>query len=305
MLSSGILKTSCNINISNNRLVFTSLYLLAVSPLLPIFIITNGEYFTSDVISIVTIHAVTTFLTSALFLSVSIKFRVNWISFLSRNYWLQVFWLSNRYKKFLGFGMFGELIGSSSMRIPIFIANEYFSKQLAAYYGVVIRIAITPISIILGNVAQIFMQQISFNLKNDIPSFNLFIKYFCCLLSVGIVGSLVAIMFGHDLIIWLLTDKYETVAVLLIDILPYIFMLTVVTPLTSVLNVFEKQEYTFYNKIAFFIASLACFSYGAYTQDFFLAVQSFGIIMAIIYFIVFLEIFIILYKNKLELSKHT
>jgi O-antigen/teichoic acid export membrane protein len=192
----------------------------------------------------------------------------------------------------------GELIGSSSMRIPIFIANEYFSKQMAAYYGVVLRIAITPVSIILANVAQIFLHQVSSNYKNGLPSFVIFIKYFCGLFLVGLMGCVLVVAYGEDLIVLVLGNKYETVGILLVDILPYIFMLAVVSPLTSVLYIFEKQNYLFYNKSAFFLATLVCFGYGAYIEDFFVGARLYAIFMAIIYTVIFLEIFIILYKDK-------
>lgn len=301
IFSAGVLKTSISLNIASNRLVFTSLYLFAISPVLPLLIILNGKYLSPEVDSMIMLYALVTLVTSISFFIVSAKLPWEPSHIFSRFYWLQLLWLVKRYKKFLGFGMVGELIGTASLRIPIFIANEYFSKQYAAYYGIVFRMAVLPISLVLGNVSQIFMHQVSYNRKNNIPSLSLFIKYVSGLAFLASIGCIGVLLYGYDLIIFFLTDKYEIVSRLLIDFLPYIFMLTVITPLTSVLNIYEKQEYTFYNKIAFFVCSAVSFGYGAHVQDFFLAMQLFSISMVGIYCIVFLEVFIILYRDNVRI----
>ena len=298
VLAAALMRVGISINIAKDRLVFNALYALVVSPILPILIVINGNNFSPDAQAIIAIHSLTMLLTSLLFFSVSAKYSLTSMISGYRKYWLQVLALSKRYRKFPQFSMPGELIGSSSMRIPIFIANEYFSKQMAAYYGVVLRIAITPVSIILANVAQIFLHQVSSNYKNGLPSFVIFIKYFCGLFLVGLMGCVLVVAYGEDLIVLVLGNKYETVGILLVDILPYIFMLAVVSPLTSVLYIFEKQNYLFYNESAFFLATLVCFGYGAYIEDFFVGARLYAIFMAIIYTVIFLEIFIILYKDK-------
>lgn len=303
MIASGVLKTSTSMNIVNNRLIFTSTYLFIVSPLLPLLIIFNGKYVSQEVGSMIMIHASTSFLISILFFLISSKWQLNLRVMFLRTHWVQLLWLGKRYKKYLGFSTFGELIGSSSLRIPIFIANEYFTKQLAAYYGVVFRLAIAPITFILGNVSQIFMQKISHNRKNNIPSLNLYLQYIVGLSFLSVCGCTFILLFGHDLIVLALTEKYEMVAILLIEMLPYIFMLSVISPLTSVLGIFEKQEYAFYNKIAFFICSAVSFGYGAYVQDFIIAVKSFSIGMTAIYMVIFWQVFIILKNNKEDIVK--
>lgn len=308
-ISSGINKTAVNINISQNKLIFTSIYRLITAPLVPGFIIAVAFLLEAKSEWMIATYSMISLVISIIFYLMTNPFKEMKFDANLRGTLILSLALIRRYRKFFFYGMFGELIGTAAYRMPVILISSFFGVTYAAYFGVAMRVVLTPTSVLCGTVSQMFLHKISANKKNNIASMNTFLKSFALLSIVGMLASLVCVTVASPIIVMLFTDKYAMVGEVVFWLAPLIFSLIAISPLGHVLTIYEKQEYPFYNKIAQLVLSVASFSIGFYFDSFLLGVQGFSLSMTLIYLVIMGQnIHVLLnydsaYKNKLE-HKH-
>jgi O-antigen/teichoic acid export membrane protein len=305
LLSAGLQKLCISFNVSRNRHVVNAFFLLMVSPIRPVLIVLCGAFYDKGIEIMIATYAIASISLACVFLIRSLGNQLKIAEWTNFRFLLESVALAKRYIKFLKFGMVAELFGTASLRVPIIIAAEYFEKNYAAYYGVAFRLVVSPILILVGNIAQLFKYRVSENKKSGLPSLSLFAKYLIFLILIGIAELIIILTSANYLVIFFLTETYAPVSDILIRMLPYIIMLTIVSPLTSVLAIFEKQEFLLYNKISFLIVSCLCFGYGVYVQDFYSAITNFSISMSCIYIIILVQVYVILKLDKNQIDSHT
>lgn len=286
MIAGGISVTAANICVSQNKLVFSSIYRLVTAPLVPGIIIAVAVLAGASSETMIAVSSI-----GSLVLAVHFYFLVNpykEIKFDSgfRHQVIVSIALIRRYRKFFYYGMFGELIGAAAYRMPVIQISNYFGAAYAAYFGVAMRIVITPISILTGTVSQMFLHKVSANKKNGIPSLNHTLKIFALLSVLGGLSSVFCVVLAEPVIVMLFTDKYVMIGEVVFWLSPFVFSLIAISPLTQVLTVYEKQEYAFYNKFSQLILSVGSFTLGYAFDSYILGIQAFSLSMTMVYIVI-------------------
>lgn len=296
VIAGGVNITATNICVSQNKLVFVSIYRLVTAPLVPVIIIAVAVLAGTNSETMIAVSSISSLVLALHFYSLvnpykEIKFNSGF-----RRQAIVSAALIRRYRKFFYFGMFGELIGTAAYRLPIIQINNYFGAAHAAYFGVAMRIVITPISVLVGTVSQMFLHKVSANKKNGIPSLNDTLKIFALLSIFGGLSCVFCAVFAKPVIIMLFTDKYAMVGEIIFWLSPFVFSLIAISPLTQIMTVYEKQEYAFYNKIAQLISSVGSFMLGYASDSFFIGIQAFSLTMTTIYIVILGQLIRILLK---------
>jgi O-antigen/teichoic acid export membrane protein len=306
MISGGINVTASNICITQNKLVFLSIYRLVTAPLVPGTIIAVGVFAGTSSKAMIVVSSI-----SSLVLATHLYFLVNpyrEIRFTSgiRRQLVVSLALIKRYRKFFYYGMIGELIGTAAYRMPVIQINSYFGAVYAAYFGIAMRIVITPISVLTGTVSQMFLYKVSENKKNGVSSMRITLKSLALLSILGVISSVFCTVLAEPIIVMLLGDRYVMVGESVYWLSPFIFSLITISPLTQVLTVYEKQEYAFYNKLAQLVLSVVAFLLGNVFDSYILGVKVFSLSMTMVYVVILGQIINVLlhydraYKNNLE-----
>lgn len=302
VFATGVAQLTVVSNIANNKLIFTAVYRLVSAPVIPLAIILGKILFDVKVDKMILLNVVGLFLTSITFFILSISYTKITIKRFAQVPFVNIIATIKRYKRFFYYSMTGELVGTAALRLPTILIKNYFGSSFAAYYGMAFRILITPISLFMGTISQIFLQTVSQNKRGNVSSLDDFIKYLLMLVILGGGISFGAFIFAKPIVIFLFTNKYVNVGSLIKIMSPYMFSMFVVSPLASIITVYEKQHYFFYNKVAFLVVSLISFGIGIYLNSFFIAIKLFVVLMVLVYLIIFIEILYILFKYDVLLT---
>jgi O-antigen/teichoic acid export membrane protein len=296
VISGGISITASNICILQNKLVFSSTYRLITAPLIPGGIIAVGMLAETSGEAMVAVSSISSMVLALHFYSLVNPYKgIRFDSGVKRQLVISLA-LIRRYRKFFFYGMFGELIGSAAYRMPVIQINSYFGAANSAYFGIAMRILITPVSLLIGTVSQMFLLKVSENKKSGIPSLQVTLKLLALLSILGGVSFLFCAVLAEPIIVILFGDKYAMVGETLFWLSPFLFSLIAISPLTQVLTVYEKQEYAFYNKITQFILSVGSFFLGYMFNSYILGVQALSLSITLLYIVILGQIFNVLLR---------
>ncbi len=296
VIASGINITALNINIVQNKLEFASLFRLVTSPIVPGVIILGALLLEAGSQLMIAINAIVSLVISIVFYLITSKPKELGLNTGLRKVLPHYIVIIKRYRKFFYYGMIGELIGIAAYRAPVILINNFFGVNYAAYFGIAMRLVISPVSIVCSSVSQLFLHKVSTNRKNNVPSMSSFLKSLSLLTIVGGGVSVLAATIVSPLIVLFFTEQYAIVGEIVYWLIPFIFSLITISPLTSVLTVYEKQEYAFYNKIAMLILSVSSFFIGMTANSFSLGVQFFSFSMMFVYLVILGQIIHVLIK---------
>ena len=207
--------------------------------------------------------------------------------FYSRSFKLD---LLKKYIKFVKFIGPGLILHTIAYQIPILVAGNFFSPAVAAYYNMAFKLVYLPATLISASVSQVFMGRLSISSRN---SENIFIGFnelasnlalLATFVIIGIVTILpyfVEIFFG---------EKWVSSIAISFALLPLIFSLIAISPLTNILQFTNKQEAVFKLHLFSFLMSVVSFAIGVLLQDFVIGVYIFTISMLIRYLIMSFEL---------------
>ena len=185
-----------------------------------------------------------------------------------------------KFPKYIGPGMIFHTI---AYQVPILVAGNFFSPAIAAYYNMAFKLVYTPASLISGSASQVFMGKLSISSRDDGEIFNGFKKLFIALLSVAIVYIFVTILVLPFAVNLIFGAKWHGSIELSMALLPLVFSLIAISPLTNVFQFTNDQKYIFKLHFFSFIIALISFAVGIVLKDYTLSVWLFSILMFIRY----------------------
>jgi O-antigen/teichoic acid export membrane protein len=229
--------------IVNGRLSQIAIYDLLLSPIMPLCLMIGAKlYGQNSSYFLISVNSLVSFFTSLILLVYVIKLNSIKFVYSLRNGFYFSLVLLKRYINLPKYKMPSELIGILTLRLPLFVIERFFTANLAAFYGVAFRIAITPVTVIISTVAQMFLHKVRYNRSNSIKTYSIFIKYSLFLLGISVLSIIFIFTLSEWLIVQLFTDKYTDVAHILKLLSPYIATLILVSPLMGTFVVYEKQK---------------------------------------------------------------
>lgn len=190
--------------------------------------------------------------------------------------------IAKKYDNFPKFNMPHALLNTLSANFPVLLLSSYFPISNIGLYNFSIYVMLAPLTLISTSTGQVFFQKIS-SLSNSgniiLPSIRRIIK---TLGLVGLLPLIVFVIFAPDIfrivfgIDWVEAGEYTQL------LLPYFFMVFIVSSISFVPAVLEQQKKAFVLEIIYFVLKSVALVIGIYYLDFKLALILFsfaGIIM--------------------------
>lgn len=173
--------------------------------------------------------------------------------------------IAKRYSNFPKFLIVSGLFEKGSSQTPIlFLSNLFNSTMSAGYFSFAQRIIVTPADLLARAISDVFRQKASYEFNQNGNCSVLFKKTLKRLLIIGIVPfcigyfiivDLFTFIFGPD---WSVAGEYAKI------MMPMFFLQFIVSPLSIVFVVAEKQKYDLLLQVFLFIAVVASFIIGHY-----------------------------------------
>lgn len=148
---------------------------------------------------------------------------------------------AKKYKKFPLINSLHAFVDVSQSSGIIFIISIVFNSVIVGFYSITMRILGAPISLVGGAMAQVYYQKATsiVNKKDDLFTLtrNMMIKLFI----IALPFMLLLIFFGENLFQILLGENWGIAGVYAQLLSPYYFFKFIISPLSSLPNILNKQ----------------------------------------------------------------
>ncbi|MCD4663795.1 MAG: oligosaccharide flippase family protein, partial [Bacteroidales bacterium] len=190
--------------------------------------------------------------------------------------------VARKYYYFPKYNMPHALLNTLSSNFPILLLTSYFPISFIGWYNFSVYVMLTPMTLISASTAQVFFQKVT-SLSNEgkkiLPSIKRIIK---TLFFAGIIPVIVFMIFAPDLFSFVFGEEWVESGYYTQLLLPYFFMVFIVSTISFVPAVLEQQKKAFVLEIIYFILKFVALVVGIIYMDFKLSLILFsfaGIIM--------------------------
>lgn len=147
------------------------------------------------------------------------------------------FFILKEYLKFPRFIGPGMIFHTLAYQVPILVAGNFFSPSIAAYYNMAYKLVYTPAS---GSVNQVFMGKLSISNRNNSNIFSDFMKLAGVVATIFVVLTVALLPWVVDMIFG---QKWMGSVDISIALLPLIFSLIAIAPLTNIFQFTNNQKH--------------------------------------------------------------
>ncbi len=292
IFAAGLKRLFSTINIRQSRIIFNTIIIFIGAPIAPIILILNAKFGVVTSYYMIAITSLTSF--SISLISFFVVYRASKLHFSFKNASKTMFLYAKKYIDLVRFSTVAEFFGTASFRLPIFLASEFFSKSIAASYGVVIRLTIAPVMIVLGYFSQRFLSDLSYKARTNSNPKQIFFMYTKILLMYAFIQAFAILLLIEHIFTFTFGDSFKSGPEMLIVMLPWLTGKTVIEPIGNIFLVYDRQDIIFKNKLFAFVISVFSFLLAWFFSDFILGLKIFSWLMAIFYFFIWLKAFSII-----------
>ncbi|MBR1368265.1 hypothetical protein RJ53_01640 [Methanocalculus chunghsingensis] len=146
-----------------------------------------------------------------------------------------------RYKRFPLFTTWATLANTLSTRVAPLLLAIFFGPTIVGHYAIAFMVIGMPMGLIGTAASQVFFQKIS-EVKNLSGNFKVTVEQMHKrLISIGIFPFLVVMIIGEELFAFMLGAEWSVAGQYAQILAPWIFLVFISAPLSTVLLVLEKQ----------------------------------------------------------------
>ncbi len=149
-----------------------------------------------------------------------------------------------RYIDFPKYSVASEMFNFISSQLPVFMVKPFFGETMLGLYSFSHRYISVPIQLMSISISRVYIQKAQ-SLKNDLKAlgdltFSLFKKQFW----TGIIPFAILGLWGECLFRFIFGAEWEFSGFLAQILAPWLFLVMLSSPLSSILIVFEKQKFS-------------------------------------------------------------
>lgn len=170
-----------------------------------------------------------------------------------------------KYKIFLQFQTFSDVINVVTQQMPNFLLSKFaINPADLGLYGQANRVIMAPSSLITGSVADVFKQKANEDYQKKGNAIAIFKKTRKLLFFVMIIPCLIVAVFGPEIFAFLFGEEWRQSGVYAQIIMIMVFPKFIVSSLSYMYIIARKQREDFYLHIYILITTLASFYLGAH-----------------------------------------
>lgn len=152
---------------------------------------------------------------------------------------------AKKYKKFPLFNMWAMQMNNISGILPIFILGWYFSSEIVGLYSMAYRCTSLPMGVIGSSIGSVYLQRCSELRENRKTIAELTYKIFSKLVIIASVPFSILFAFGDLVFVFVLGDSWKIAGEYASLLSPWLALVFVCSPLSSLMIVLEKQKQNF------------------------------------------------------------
>lgn len=197
--------------------------------------------------------------------------------------------IAKRYSNFPKYLIVSGLFEKGSGQAPVLLISNLFNSTIAAgYFSFAQRMIVTPADLVSRAISDVFRQRASQDFHNHGNCHSVFIATFKKLLMIGVLPFCLGYFIINDLFAFVFGSQWAVAGEFAQIMMPMFFLQFVVSPLSIVFVIAEKQKYDLLLQIFLFIAVVLSFVVGSYFfQDIRLSVKLFTFVYCLKYLVEF------------------
>jgi len=180
-----------------------------------------------------------------------------------------------------------------SLNLPVLLLVTFYPKELVGLYALSIRVLNTPFNILGNSIGQVYYQQISKYLRNNIKITKFVITTSLKLFIIVLFPLLVIKFWGEEIFMFVFGNEWSEsgkVASLLVPL--YLTRLTV-SPISSIFAATNKQYVSLIWQFIYLAGIFMCLYLPRGSIQFFEMVNIFSLVVTLLYIILFLFVIIV------------
>ena len=151
------------------------------------------------------------------------------------------FVLLKKYKKFPQYNTWATLINTLSWQVPTFLLFAFFDKSIVGFYSMGDRVIRLPMSILGKAVSQVFFQKGTIAHQSNALN-QVYRQSLRMLSNLALIPSIILTFAGKEIFILFLGSKWAEAGIYVQILALWAFILFLASPLSSIINIVEKQE---------------------------------------------------------------
>ncbi|MNK10371.1 colanic acid exporter [compost metagenome] len=194
-------------------------------------------------------------LISTAYLAPKLKFMIQF----NRKITAQFFSFASKYKNFPLYNIPGDLMANASSQIPVFFLTPFYGVQVTGQYSLMRRVLDAPINLVSSSILEVFRQKASEQYLTFGNCRNLFVRTAKNLAVLSILPFSILMIFGSDIFAFAFGEEWHTAGEFAGILALYYFFRFVVSPLSYIFYIAEKQKADFLMQLYTFASSLTIF----------------------------------------------
>lgn len=174
--------------------------------------------------------------------------------------------LAKKYINFPQFNLFHAVINVFSSQMPIFILAYFFSNTVLGFYSFSLRIVQIPIGLISVSIYNVLSEKIVTMSNNCVKYMPYVYKFLLHQFIIGVI-LIVSIYFGSHYFSYVFGIKWAQAELYVTLLLPWMFMVFLVSPLTFAVNMTFNQKKGLILEIFYGLLKLSTLLYGCFQKD--------------------------------------
>ncbi len=210
-----------------------------------------------------------------------------------RQNWNRTKALALKYKDFPLFASWSAGLNTLGRHLPPIMMTWYYSPELVGYYAIGMRLLNIPLNLLSMSVGQVFFQQISKYVKNQVPVFPFLRSTALKLAILGFPGLLIIFLAGPMLFEWIFGDNWSNAGKIASILTPYFFLRFIASPLSPIFALVGKQYLSLIWQALFTLLTFGVIFFGQSQYDFYGVMWLYSIISGVMFFLfLVLEVFV-------------
>lgn len=152
--------------------------------------------------------------------------------------------LAKRYSDYPKYSVPSTILNNLSLHLMNFIIPIIYTPFLLGQYSLSQRIVVLPMKVISNSIAQVFLNEASLELKLSNRTRNSFLSTFKRLILISIPLYAFLFFFIEDLIVFAYGSEWGKAGEIAKILIVLLFFRFITSPLSNVLNLYEKQKLT-------------------------------------------------------------
>jgi O-antigen/teichoic acid export membrane protein len=184
-----------------------------------------------------------------------------------------------QYKDFPLFSFWSSVANTISPQVPAFLLAYFYSTSVVGHFSLANQVVNLPMGIVGAAIGQVFFQRVSEvkngNGKGDMKT--IVGEVYNKLISIGLFPMILLIILGEQIFTFAFGDGWDVAGTYVKILVPWIFLVFLSSPITTLYNVFEKQKVWLTFSIALLVSRVIALVIGGTTgtPEFALALYSF------------------------------